>query len=117
MRCGKFLGSPHIGIELQVTLWAYNSEGSELEKSLNQTLFRCYRFIYKGTDNTPDSARIDSMFISMWSDCDIGNNTDDYVGCDTLLDLMFTYNSTFTDEQLEEYNLPPYSTVNYIIKY
>ena len=109
MRCGKFLGSPHIGIELQVTLWAYNSEGSELEKSLNQTLFRCYRFIYKGTDNTPDSARIDSMFISMWSDCDIGNNTDDYVGCDTLLDLMFTYNSTFTDEQLEEYNLPPYS--------
>jgi len=103
----RLFGSPGSGIELQVTLWAYNREGETLAESLNQTIFRRYRFIYKGTINTPDSASIDSMFISMWSDCDIGDYTDDYVGCDTLLDLMFGYNSTAKDKEFEKYGLMP----------
>ena len=106
-KCCKFLGSPPFGIELQVTLWAYNRKGGNMEQALQQTVFRRYRFIYKGTEDTPDSARIDSMFVSMWSDCEIGNRLDDYVGCDTLLDLMFGYNSSTIDGEFEKYNLSP----------
>jgi len=103
----SFLGSPPIGMELQVTIWAYNRKGGDLEKALNQTVFRRYRLIYKGTEETPDSAHIDSMFISLWSDCDIGYNWDDYVGCDTLLDLMFGYNKSTIDKKFTVYELPP----------
>jgi len=91
-KCVGFFGSSPIGMELQVTLWGYNREGGDLERALNQTVFRHYRLIYKGTGSTQDSARIDSMYVSMWCDCDVGGSSGDLVGCDTLLDLMFGYN-------------------------
>jgi hypothetical protein len=53
---------------------------------LGQTLFLKYVLINKG-ENT-----IDSTFISLWADPDLGNSSDDLVGCDTLLSLGYCYN-------------------------
>jgi len=42
---------------------------------------------------------LDSCFISIWSDPDLGTSGDDLVGCDTLLNLGFVYNATNHDNK------------------
>ncbi len=79
-------GSRPLGIEAQVTVWAYDDAGA-----LGQSFFRRYLLINKGSDV------FDSMYVSPWSDPDVGTSTDDYVGCDTTMDLGFAYNSTASD--------------------
>ena len=32
------------------------------------------------------------MYVSMWSDPDVGDSGDDYAGCDTVLSVSFAYN-------------------------
>ncbi len=81
-------GSNPMGIELQVTAWAYNQSGA-----LGNMLFRKYLMINKGNNI------IDSMYVSQWSDPDLGNATDDYAGCDTVdnASLGYVYNANSTD--------------------
>ena len=38
------------------------------------------------------------MILAQWSDPDLGNANDDYVGCDTTLSLGFVYNGDNNDE-------------------
>ena len=95
-------GSPPIGLEMQTTLWAYNRTDA-----LGKIIFKRYRLIYKGTANTPSDATIDSMFIAQWSDPDLGEYSDDFVGCDTTLSLSFVYNSVTTDVKFRAYGLAP----------
>jgi hypothetical protein len=73
-------GDPPIGLEVQVTLWAYKGT-----PNLDDVIFKRYRLIYKGTSLTSSTARIDSMFLTQWSDPDIGSASDDLGGCDSLL--------------------------------
>lgn len=80
-------GSPPIGIEVQTTIWGYNSNGP-----LGNMLFKKYILINKSDKNFAD------MYISMWSDPDLGDATDDYVGCDSSLSLGFVYNGENTDD-------------------
>ncbi len=98
----NFSGSPPIGFEMQITLWGY-SEGS----AFRQAIFRRHRLIYKGTHLTPDTARIDSLYLGQWSDPDVGSSGDDLAGCDIPLDLAFAYNSQSSDVVFELYELPP----------
>jgi hypothetical protein len=79
-------GSNPMGIELQVTAWAYNQTGA-----LGNMLFRKYTMINKGTNT------IDSMYVSQFSDIDDGNSTDDFAGCDTTTSLGFVYNGFSSD--------------------
>ncbi len=95
-------GSPSIGIEVQITLWAY-----QRYHTLDNCIFKQVRFIYKGTEHTPDIAKIDSMFIGQWSDPDIGTVNDDLAGCDSLLDLGIAYNSSTIDDEFKKFNLSP----------
>ena len=97
-----FLGSPSIGLEHQVTMWAYDSEGR-----LGNIIFRRNRLIYKGTDSTSVDATIDSMYISQWSDPDLGDFGDDFVGVDTLINTGYVYNSSDIDKGFLKYALPP----------
>jgi len=97
-------GSPPIGLEMQVTLWAYNRIDTRLDEvitrrneALQHIIFKRVRLIYKGCSDTPDTARIDSMYIGQWSDPDLGQAGDDLVGCDTLLNMGFGYNSIGDD--------------------
>lgn len=80
-------GALPLGIELQVTIWAYSSDDF-----LNNMLFRKYKMINKSS--TP----FNDVYISMWSDVDLGNAGDDNVGCDTTLNLGYTYNAEEYDD-------------------
>ncbi|HFE64762.1 MAG TPA: hypothetical protein ENK14_10165, partial [Caldithrix sp.] len=95
-------GSPPIGLELQTTIWAYN----RLHDPLGQVVFRSYRLINKS------EMQIDSMFVGVFSDLDIGDYTDDFLGCDTSLQLGYAYNAFMRDNIFSQFNLPP-SAVGY----
>jgi len=87
-------GSPAIGIEMQLTLWAYGFASSN---PLGNMLFKRARLIYTGTTTTPATARLDTVYFTQWSDPDLGNYSDDYVGNDTTLSLGFVYNGNTLD--------------------
>ncbi|MCU0645406.1 MAG: T9SS type A sorting domain-containing protein, partial [bacterium] len=95
-------GSPPIGIEMQVTLWAYHHD-SDIENSI----YRRIRLIYKGTSMTPLNATIDSMAIGLYSDIDIGDFADDFGGTDTTLQMIFGYNSTTLDPAYQQFSSSP----------
>jgi len=87
-------GSLPLGIELQVTCWGYDQLSPE-----DNILFKKYVLINKSDYN------IDSMFVSMWVDPDVGGASDDFVGCDSLLNLGYAYNADDDDTQYGE-NVP-----------
>ena len=90
-------GSPSMGMELQITIWAYNQPNSKL----GQVIFKRYRLINKG------SFHVDSMFVCQWSDPDVGNYSDDLVGCDVERSLGFAYTGYVADDQYSDVDLPP----------
>ncbi|APF17593.1 hypothetical protein Calab_2073 [Caldithrix abyssi DSM 13497] len=90
-------GTFPIGLELQITLWAYNQPNN----TLGQIVFKRYKLINKS------GMILDSMFVAQYSDPDIGDYTDDLVGCDTTLSLHFAYNGPVTDAEYNKVNLPP----------
>jgi len=92
-------GTLPIGIEYQATLWEYKDS-----VGFDNLFFRKYKLINK-SEVLGDPATFDSMYISMWSDTDIGDALDDYVGCDTILNLGFGYNGYPTDAVYDP--LPP----------
>ncbi|MFI5252307.1 MAG: T9SS type A sorting domain-containing protein [Bacteroidota bacterium] len=87
-------GSDPIGIEQQRTVWAYKAgPGTEY---LGYTIFTMTKLINKS------GVPIDSIFISQWSDPDLGGSkgyNDDFVGCDTTRDLGFVYNGEPIDPE------------------
>ncbi len=100
-----FRGSPPIGLEMQVTLWAYREP-----EVLRNIIFKDYRFVYEGTAMTPEEATVDSFYVGQWSDPDIGAFGDDLVGCDTFLNLGFAYNLNEEDAAFARFSLPPPAT-------
>jgi hypothetical protein len=79
--------STPLGVEVQQTTFAFNRQGA-----LGNVVFLRWIFINKGGN------QLDSMFVSIWSDTDLGGAADDLVGCDILLSLGYTYNSTNNDQ-------------------
>jgi len=100
----SLFGSPHIGLELQVTVWVYNFK----RYALGQVIFKRYRIINKS------GFQIDSMFVGQWVDPDLGNYSDDFVGCDSLKDFGYCYNSSLDDDIFINFELPP-PAVGYIL--
>lgn len=88
--------SPPIGLEVQITLWGYKSNGP-----LGQAQYKRYRIINKS------GLEIRHMYLSWWADQDIGNYTDDLVGCDESLNLGYTYSGNPTDTDFDDFGLPP----------
>ncbi len=87
-------GADPMGIEYQATYWAYNQSGA-----LGNMIFRKYKLINK--THLP----FNNMYVSMWSDPDIGAALDDFVGCDTTLSLGYAYNANTVDATYSP--LPP----------
>ncbi|MCH7762823.1 MAG: T9SS type A sorting domain-containing protein [Candidatus Marinimicrobia bacterium] len=69
-----------LGVEVQMSIWGYNNTIS------NDMMFVKALIIHKG--DTP----IDSAYIGIWDDPDLGDAGDDFVGCDTTLGLGYCYN-------------------------
>ncbi len=91
-----------LGLEQQVTVWGYNSSGVP-----GNIIYKKFKLIYKGTAATPDTARLTQTYLAHWSDPDLGDAGDDYVGCDTTLSLGYVYNSKNLDANYRKFNLVP----------
>ena len=76
-----------LGLEIQQSTFAYNRSGA-----LGNIIFVKFKILNKGGN------QLDSMYVSAWSDPDLGGATDDLVGCDTLRSLGYIYNATNADQ-------------------
>ena len=75
-----------IGVEIQTSGFAFATQDF-----LNNSTFYNYRVINRG------ALTMDSTFIAVWDDCDLGYYLDDYIGCDTSRGLGIQYNGTNDD--------------------
>ncbi|WP_456443108.1 T9SS type A sorting domain-containing protein [Caldithrix abyssi] len=90
-------GTPSIGLELQITLWNYQTAFLPLANAIFK------RFVLVNKSN----AIIDSMYIQHFVDPDIGYHKDDLVGCDSTLSLGFAYNGYAVDPEADKLGLIP----------
>ncbi|MGB8316599.1 MAG: hypothetical protein WCE54_00640, partial [Ignavibacteriaceae bacterium] len=95
-------GSPNIGLEVRETYWAYSDSGK-----VGNVIYKKADIIYKGTQDTQQDSRIDSMYICQFTDTDDGIATNDFLGCDTLFNLGYVYNSSDYDERYNAFFLAP----------
>jgi hypothetical protein len=85
-RTRNLYGSNPMGIEQQTTVWGFNRV-----KDLGNMVFKKVTLINKGKNI------IDSMFVSHWADAELGENHDNFIGTDTLLDMVYVYNNDDDD--------------------
>lgn len=97
-------GADAIGIELQITMWAY-AYGADAP--LGNIVFKGAKMKYVGLPGGSADASMDSVYFTQWSDPDLGTYTDDYVGCDIDLSFGYVYNGNRLDGVFNGiYNLP-----------
>jgi hypothetical protein len=95
-------GSTPIGIEYQQTFYAFNTP------ELEDVVFKHIKIINKSANT------INDMYLSYWADDDMGFAGDDFVGCDTLLSLGYTYNADNNDD--DNYTTPPPAVGRVLLK-
>ncbi|NOQ98032.1 MAG: T9SS type A sorting domain-containing protein [Calditrichae bacterium] len=84
-------------------MWGYKSNDG-----MGQAAYRRYRLINKS------GYPIDSMYVSQWSNVDVGDYTRDLVGCDSILNIGYAYNGEPNDIQFDPFGIPPPS-IGYIM--
>ncbi|MFT5861123.1 MAG: hypothetical protein ACI865_003242 [Flavobacteriaceae bacterium] len=93
-------GADPIGIEVHTMFYQYNTTDD-----INNVTFAQVRVINRGTQTLFDYR------MSVFADTDIGNYTDDYMGTDSVRNMMFAYNGDGFDEDFAGYlgygNMPP----------
>jgi len=83
----RFAGVEPQGIEIQQTVFGYHTFAAPQLKNI---LFIRYEIHNTGKVNSI----LDSVYFTAWADADLGvEHGDDLVGCDTLLNSGYTYNS------------------------
>ncbi len=96
-----------LGVEVHAMAYAYNTD-----PLLEKTVFMNY-LIYNRSNRV-----YDSLYITMFTDTDIGYPKDDYVGCDTALQTYFGYNGDNFDETAEGAkgygNNPPCQAITFL---
>ncbi|RKX28518.1 MAG: hypothetical protein DRP46_08500 [Candidatus Zixiibacteriota bacterium] len=85
--------SSPLGIEVHQTTWASDMPLDE------RVVYIEYRLFNKGGNNISD------FCLSIWLDPDLGDASDDLVGCDTASDIYYCYNATNDDAYY--YGNPP----------
>lgn len=82
-----FTGSLPIGIEMQVTIWGYKYDGTYR----GDAIFKRCVVINKS------KSEIKEMRFGIWADPDVGDAGNDLSGCDTTLNLAYTFSSKADD--------------------
>lgn len=82
----------NLGIDVH-TLW-YNFYCDE-SPELNNAIFSRHRFVSRDWDP------LFNFKVGFWQDADLGCYTDDYVGCDTTLNMFYTYNADELDGDIQ----------------
>ena len=88
--------APPVGLEVTVQAFAFATSNA-----INNTTFYKYNLRYKGT------APLTQAYLGLWSDPDLGDYTDDFVGSDTELGLGFVYNGDDDDGTSTGYGARP----------
>lgn len=86
MHANESGGTDPLGVEVQQSTFAFARAGA-----LGNCIFLKFKFINKGSNQLKD------MYVSIWSDPDLGDAGDDLVGCDTSLSLGYCYNEGADD--------------------
>jgi len=94
--------SAPIGLQIQETYWAYNQV-----PALKDVIYKKVDVVYNGTYFSLSNSRVDSLYIVQFVDPDVGNPYDDFVGCDTSLNLGYAYNSSPSDNIYSPIDLAP----------
>ncbi len=81
--------------EMHLTAWAYNFGGMQDVQFIKWTLIN------------KNVTMWDSTVLALTVDPDLGFGSDDYVGCDTLLNLGYCYNADNDDSGYDGYGLNP----------
>ncbi len=105
-------GTAPVFSEMRLTAWAYSKGDSLSPDPVNDIQFLSYVIINKSTKNW------DSTMISVVSDPDLGDGSDDFIGCDTTLNLGYIYNADNFDGtgSVPSYGLnPPSSGISYLL--
>ncbi len=63
--------------------------------------------LYRFAVTNRSQVEIDSLYVGVWSDFDLGNAADDYVGTDTTSHTAFAYNADNEDEGAAGYGVAP----------
>ncbi|MCB0721558.1 MAG: T9SS type A sorting domain-containing protein [Ignavibacteriae bacterium] len=81
-------GTRPINAEVRLTAWAFNNECTSL---MNDAQFFRWQIINK------NDTKWDSTIFSLVCDVDLGDAQDDYIGCDTIRHMGYSYNSDIID--------------------
>ncbi len=93
---GKTQGQS-LGLEVRGMLYSFHSDSDDM---LENTVFLKYMIINQSSQSLMDT------YIGLWSDFDIGNSVDDYVGTNVLRSAIYGYNGDETDQGGYE-DMPP----------
>ncbi len=85
-----------IGMEVHGLAFAFNTAGD-----IGNTTFYKFNLFYKG------DVPLENAYLGIFSDPDLGNFDDDYVGADTSLGVGYVYNADNEDEGGEGYGAAP----------
>jgi hypothetical protein len=96
-----------LGVEVHGKAYAYNCTASDPSNDvINYTTFYQYEIINRSGEVYHDS------YVGLMVDPDLGNASDDYVGCNVPLNTGFVYNADIDDDGVGGYGLkPPYQNV------
>jgi hypothetical protein len=88
--------SAPLGVQIQQTTWGFDRQGA-----LGNTVFLEFRIthpkILAPPPGTAFGDTLKDMYVSFWADPDVGDFTDDLVGCDVARSLGYGYNATNND--------------------
>ncbi len=73
-------------MEIQAQSFAYATDDA-----LNDMTFSRYKLVNRAAES------LNGTYFGIWLDADLGCSEDDYIGCDTIRDLMYVYNSDVVD--------------------
>ncbi len=93
---------PPIGFEVRETYWAYAYTGA-----LANVIYKKVDLIYRGTPRSSPNSIITDFYFMQWCDPDVGTATDDFMGCDTSLNMGYAYNATAEDATYGGIGLAP----------
>jgi hypothetical protein len=101
--------SEPLGLEGQLTVWGYKR--TDAMSNLHFTRLRIINkggvYLQSATSGVKGSYYLDSVYISQWSDPDLGDSGDDLSGCDTSLSLGYCYNGNAVDVEYQQYSIAP----------
>ncbi len=94
-------GALPLGIEVHSMPYAFNCTDS----AFWNTVFIHYDIINRSANN------IDSVFVTQWNDYELGNYGDDFIACDTTLEMGYLFNGNNNDPGGYLNKLPAFGTV------